>query len=176
MSAAEFTFRRPRHEDVDIAAEILAAEERSLRGESRQGIDEISDWWRLFNLEEGSWIVETQAGDRVAFSGLIEGQDHYPTWVVVHPSFTGRGLATELLVGTLLAERARELAADAAVPIDQRAVAVERRPTVPGHAASLARGSQPSKRFRTTHALWPPKPNEFDTATRTSASRDSFGM
>ena len=97
MSAAEFTFRRPRHEDVDIAAEILAAEERSLRGESRQGVDEISDWWRLFNLEDGSWIVETQAGERVAFSGLIESQDHYPTWVVVHPSFTGRGVATDLL-------------------------------------------------------------------------------
>jgi hypothetical protein len=34
----------------------------------------------------------------------------------------------------------------------------------------------PSKRRSTTQALWPPKPNEFETATRTSASRASFGM
>jgi hypothetical protein len=41
--------------------------------------------------------------------------------------------------------------------------------------STLAEG-QPSKRRSTMQALWPPKPNEFETATRTSASRASFGM
>jgi mycothiol synthase len=97
VSVSELTFRRPSSEDLGAAAAIMAAEERSLRGESRQGADEMSDWWRLFNLEDGSWIVETAAGEPVAFSGLIEGQDHYPAWVCVHPSATGRGLGSELL-------------------------------------------------------------------------------
>ena len=39
----------------------------------------------------------------------------------------------------------------------------------------LARYS-PSQRRITMHALWPPKPNEFETATFTSWSRATFGM
>src|SRR5262249_47776647 len=35
---------------------------------------------------------------------------------------------------------------------------------------------QSSTRLTTTQALCPRKPNEFESATRTSAPRDSFGM
>ena len=35
---------------------------------------------------------------------------------------------------------------------------------------------EPSKRRSTIDALCPPKPDEFETATPTSASRASFGM
>ena len=61
-------------------------------------------------------------------------------------------VAGEQRVGPLLAEDARQLAADAAVPVDQRAVAVEGRPPVPGHGASLP------------------------TATRVTAFRDHWGV
>ena len=36
-------------------------------------------------------------------------------------------------------------------------------------------GAIPPKRRSTIDALWPPKPDEFETATPTSASRASFG-
>src|SRR6185503_4965353 len=49
----------------------------------------------------------------------------------------------------------------------------QHRRTVDRAAVGLELGY--SKRFRTIEALWPPKPNEFETATRTSASRGSFG-
>src|SRR3954468_11072482 len=45
-------------------------------------------------------------------------------------------VALELRVGTFFAEDARELTADAAVPVDQRAVAIERRPTLSGHTVT----------------------------------------
>ena len=42
-------------------------------------------------------------------------------------------VAVELLVGLILAEDARKLTANAAVPVDQRAVTVERRPAIARH-------------------------------------------
>ena len=36
-------------------------------------------------------------------------------------------------------------------------------------------GAQGSYLFRITQPLWPPRPIEFDSATRTSAFRASFG-
>ena len=66
---------------------------------------------------------------------------------------------------------ARELGADPAVPVDQRAVAVEGRPAVRhGQALVLELLDEHDD------ALCPPKPNEFDTAARRPASRASFGM
>src|SRR6266545_1688708 len=45
-------------------------------------------------------------------------------------------VALELVVGSYLAEDARELTTNPAVPVDQRSVAIERRPDL-GHGASL---------------------------------------
>src|SRR5438876_10767454 len=64
----------------------------------------------------------------------------------------------ELVLRALLAEHAHKHGANAAVPVDQRPVTVECRPAL-GHYSS--------KRLSTTQALWPPKPNEFETAMRT---------
>jgi hypothetical protein len=67
-----------------------------------------------------------------------------------------------------------------------RTALLDRWTVVRGFAAGVVRRTaltvsslaedQPSKRRSTMQALWPPKPNEFETATRTSASRASFGM
>ncbi len=46
-------------------------------------------------------------------------------------------VAVQLLVGLILAEDTRELTPNAAVPVDQRAVTVERRPAVSRHSANL---------------------------------------
>ena len=54
----------------------------------------------------------------------------------------------------------------------------EVRCTIRCHApvtTTLAAADQGSYRFRITQPLWPPRPIEFDSATRTSAFRASFG-
>ena len=73
------------------------------------------------------------------------------------------------------AEQPLELAPDAAVPVDQRAVAVEGRPALHAAGTYTATRRYSSKRSKTTQALCPPKPKLFETATLTSASRASFG-
>jgi hypothetical protein len=57
-------------------------------------------------------------------------------------------------------------------------------PVAPGHVGCQtpdvsetgdANGGYSPYFLKTTQALWPPKPKLFETATCTSASRDSFG-
>jgi mycothiol synthase len=90
-------FRRPVPGDLGAAADILAAEEEALRGSSAQGHAELVDWWRRFDLEEGSWLVEDEAGRAVGFSATFEHGDILDCWVCVRPEFVGRGIASELL-------------------------------------------------------------------------------
>lgn len=91
------TFRRPAIGDIDKAAEVFGAEERDVRGYVTMGADEMRDWWRLFNLEQGSWLVEDEAGNPVAISGSLERAGDFDCWVAVRPEHRGRGLSTELL-------------------------------------------------------------------------------
>ena len=44
------------------------------------------------------------------------------------------------------------------------------------HELEVAVGQLSFQRRNTTHALWPPKPNELFTATSISCRRASFGM
>lgn len=92
-----FTFRRPAPDDIDKAAAVMAAEEEAVRGHVTMGADELADWWRMFNLAEGSWLVEDEGGEPIAFAGLLERGGDYDCWVAVHPRYEGRGLSTELL-------------------------------------------------------------------------------
>ena len=50
------------------------------------------------------------------------------------------------------------------------------RPRRDAHLVGGLAGYSPSQRRTTMHALWPPKPNEFDAAILTSWSRATFGM
>jgi mycothiol synthase len=93
----EFTFRRPSAEDIDKAAAVFAAEEEAVRGRVTIGAEELRDWWRMFNLDEGSWLVENEAGGPVAICGAMEHEGDFDSWIAVRPEYQGRGLSTELL-------------------------------------------------------------------------------
>lgn len=107
MPAEGLTFRRPTVDDLGRVAAIVAAEERALRGTDSFGEDEFRDWWRMYDLADGSWIGETEGGDSVAFAGLLARGGQFEYWVTVHPEHRGRGLSTELLRRG--EERVREL-------------------------------------------------------------------
>jgi mycothiol synthase len=94
---SSFTFRRPTADDIEKAAAVFAAEEEAVRGHVTMGVEEIRDWWRMFNLDDGSWLVENDAGEPVAFSGSTERASDLDTWVAVRPQYQGQGLSTELL-------------------------------------------------------------------------------
>jgi mycothiol synthase len=83
--------------DVAVAAALIRAEERALRGESVWAIEDTIDFWRLANLDEGAWIVEASDGKPAAFAATMERGDEAESWVCVHPEHAGRGLATTLL-------------------------------------------------------------------------------
>jgi ribosomal protein S18 acetylase RimI-like enzyme len=91
------TFRRPSSEDLDKAAAVFGAEEQAVRGHVTMGADEMRDWWRLFNLDDGSWLVEDGNGRAVGFCGALELGDEHNCWIAVHPEYQGRGLSSELL-------------------------------------------------------------------------------
>jgi ribosomal protein S18 acetylase RimI-like enzyme len=102
-----FRIRTATESDVELAAGILRAEERALRGESDWGVEDTIDFWRLANLNRGAWLVETADGNPAAFAAAIERRGKVDGWASVHPDFTGRGLATALLAR--LEQRAREI-------------------------------------------------------------------
>jgi mycothiol synthase len=93
----ELTFRHPSPDEIDAAAAVFAAEEEAVRGRVTMGADELLDWWRMFDLEEGSWLVENDAGEPIAFSGLLERGGDFDCWTAVHPAYAGRGLSTALI-------------------------------------------------------------------------------
>ena len=98
-------FRRPRPDDLEVAARILAAEERRVRGESAWGVEETRDWWTWSNLDE-SWFVDAD-GESIAFVALMVRGKTAVSWGSVDPRYEGQGLSTELIRRT--EQRAREL-------------------------------------------------------------------
>lgn len=103
----QLTFRRPSSADLDKAAAVFGAEEQALRGYVTMGVDEMLDWWRLFNLHEGSWLVEDENGEAIGFCGSLERGNDVDCWIAVRPEHHGRGLSTELL--RRAEQRAREV-------------------------------------------------------------------
>ncbi len=85
--------------DIEVAADIIRAEEEVLRGESIWGVEDIQDFWGVANLKDGGWIVETDDGTPAAFAATLERQADPScwSWACVHPEFSGQGLATALL-------------------------------------------------------------------------------
>jgi mycothiol synthase len=93
----QFTFRRPSADDIAKASDVFAAEEEAVRGYVTVGVEELRDWWRLFNLDEGSWLVENENGDAIGVCGSLERSDEVSCWIAVRPEYQGRGLSSELL-------------------------------------------------------------------------------
>jgi mycothiol synthase len=102
-----FTFRRPVADDLVAAARIFAAEEKSVRGHSTWGAEELRDWWNASSLDD-SWIVEAD-GEPVAFAMFASRPERTICWVSVDPRYNGRGVSSELLARG--EQRARELGA-----------------------------------------------------------------
>jgi len=101
-----FLLRGAHEGDVELAAAILRAEERALRGKSVCDVADIIHFWRHANFDGGSWFGE-QDGVPVAFAVAIERAGEAECWAAVHPDFHGRGIATALL--TRAESRAREV-------------------------------------------------------------------
>ena len=96
-SVEQLTFRRPAPDDIDKAAAVFAAEEQAVRGEVTMGVDEMRDWWRLFDLDQGSWLVEDESGRPVGVSCCTHREHDFDSWIAVRPEVQGTGLSTELL-------------------------------------------------------------------------------
>jgi mycothiol synthase len=96
----QLTFRRPSSEDIDKAAAVFGAEEEAVRGSVTMGADEMLDWWRLFDLGDGSWLVEDESGKPVGICCLMDRDGDFNCWVAVRPEYQGTGLSTELLERT----------------------------------------------------------------------------
>jgi mycothiol synthase len=92
-----FTFRRPRKDDLAKAAAVFGAEEQAVRGRVTYGVEELSDWWRLYDLDEGSWLVENGDGEPIGFAGLLPRGDEFNAWIGVDPRYNGCGISTELI-------------------------------------------------------------------------------
>jgi mycothiol synthase len=94
-----FALREAGDDDVEPVAAVLRAEELALRGHSDWGIEETRHLWQHVNLE-ASRVVQTADGVITAVAVAVDRGSNRQAWVVVHPDFTGRGLATALLVRT----------------------------------------------------------------------------
>jgi ribosomal protein S18 acetylase RimI-like enzyme len=91
-----FRLRTATAGDVEIAAALLRAEEGALRGHSDWSARETAQLWRLANLD-ATWVVEATDGAPAALAVTIDRGKERQCWVVVHPSFSGRGLEAPLL-------------------------------------------------------------------------------
>jgi mycothiol synthase len=90
-----FRFRHAVDADVEVAAAIIAAEERAVRGRSTWGVEETSGWWDMSDLADGTWIVETTEGAPAGFGASVDPWSTF--WASVHPDFTGKGIAAALI-------------------------------------------------------------------------------
>src|SRR5919201_3735282 len=104
------TFRHPREDDLPNAAAVLSAEEYGVRGHVTYGPEELRDWWRLYDLAEGSWLVENEDGEPVGISGLLARGGEFSAWIAVDPRYNGRVISSELIARA--ERRVRELGGD----------------------------------------------------------------
>jgi mycothiol synthase len=102
-----FTVRPATVADGQAVTDLIRAVDLAAKGESDTTVDDLLDWWRLFNLERDSWVVE--ADGRLAAYAAALLREAYDVDGGVHPDFRGRGLGTALL--RLTEERARDVGA-----------------------------------------------------------------
>jgi mycothiol synthase len=102
----DFHFRQGAQGDLEIAAALVCAEEKDVRGRSQSGPEEVVDFWRRGDFGAGTWIVETAERGPVGFVVSMHRDDRTDCWAAVHPQFRARGLSAALLAK--VEERARE--------------------------------------------------------------------
>jgi mycothiol synthase len=102
----EFHFRDGAASDLEIAAALVHAEEKDVRGRSQWGPQEMVDFWRRGDFGAGTWIVERADRVPVGFAVSMHRDDRTDCWAAVHPEFRARGLSAALLAK--VEERARE--------------------------------------------------------------------
>src|SRR5947207_2973152 len=91
-----FTSRVVTAADIEAAAAVVRAEEKTVRGRSVWDVADMSDFWRMVNFDDAAWALE-QDGRLVAFAAGIERAERADWWISVHPDAAGRGLGTWLL-------------------------------------------------------------------------------
>jgi mycothiol synthase len=102
-------FRRAREDDLENAVGVFTAEEKAVRGSVSYGVEELRDWWQLYDLES-SWLVEDEDSQPVAVSGLLVRGDEVTAWIGVDPRYNGHGISTELIARA--EQRVRDLGGD----------------------------------------------------------------
>jgi len=81
--------------DLDLAEEIVRAEEASLRGADAEPVN-LSDFWRNASFAGASWIVERQRTP-VGFAVAMERGSESAYWATVRPEIRGLGVSSWLL-------------------------------------------------------------------------------
>lgn len=98
-------------DDVEAVTEVYRADEEHYAGYATMTAELVRGDWTTpdRDLSRDAWVAETHDGRIVAVAD-IGGSDGIRLWggAVVHPAYTGHGLATALQ--TLVEARARELA------------------------------------------------------------------
>lgn len=91
------SLRQGQLDDVGPATETLRAEEVVSRGSSDWGETDTQNWFRLLDLKGELWIVEDGGGRIAGVLGLLQREDLFDGWIVVHPDFSGGGLGSSLV-------------------------------------------------------------------------------
>lgn len=103
----EPTFRPAVPDDLGVAAEIFAAEEEAIRGETQWTRDALAEWWRMVDHEHDAFLAVAERP--CAIGVLLRRGDVCDAFGAVAPGFWGRGLGAATL--ERLEGRARELGA-----------------------------------------------------------------
>jgi mycothiol synthase len=81
--------------DAEAVNELIVAADEAVRGSSDSTASDLVEWWRMFELEENSWLV--QDGAAAAFAVMRPHGEIGDFEGFVHPAHKGRGLGTWLL-------------------------------------------------------------------------------
>jgi mycothiol synthase len=103
----EPTFRPAAPDDLGAAAEIFAAEEEAIRGQTQWTPAALAEWWRMIDHEHDAFLAVAERP--CAIGVLLRRGDVFDAFGAVVPGFWGRGLGTATL--ERLEGRARELGA-----------------------------------------------------------------
>ncbi len=91
---------RPRRDQAQAVAELVAAFELANDGESETTRLDVLDWWQELAEGDDAWVI---AHDDGALVGYAELRREEPAWVAdgyVHPAWNGRGVGSYIVALT----------------------------------------------------------------------------
>jgi len=92
---SSFPLRHCEPADAAAVAELVAAHERSCRGESAYSAGDLQDEWRTTNLAEHTWAA-LDGGRVVGYGRIADRGELWRADGYVHPDVFGRGLGLRL--------------------------------------------------------------------------------